>query len=58
MRVTVVAPGEKTERIPVPEGDPSAALFASANKNKDFVASELQKINLTKTANCRPNWCN
>jgi hypothetical protein len=47
-RVTVVAPRKNRARIPVPEGDPSAALFASANKNKDFVASELQIDKLAK----------
>jgi hypothetical protein len=48
MSATVVGLGKKIERIPVPEGDPSAALFASANKNKDFVASELQIDKLAK----------
>jgi hypothetical protein len=47
-RVTVVGLRKNIERIPVPEGDPSAALFASANKNKDFVASELQIDKLAK----------
>jgi hypothetical protein len=48
MSATVVAPRKNRARIPVPEGDPSAALFASANKNKDFVASELQIDKLAK----------
>jgi hypothetical protein len=47
-RVTVVELRKNRARIPVPEGDPSAALFASANKNKDFVASELQIDKLAK----------
>jgi hypothetical protein len=47
-RVTVVGLRKNRARIPVPEGDPSAALFASANKNKDFVASELQIDKLAK----------
>jgi hypothetical protein len=47
-RVTVVGLRKNIERKPVPEGDPSAALFASANKNKDFVASELQIDKLAK----------
>jgi hypothetical protein len=37
-RVTVVAPRKNIERKPVPEGDPFAALFASANKNKENTA--------------------
>jgi hypothetical protein len=48
MSATVVGLGKKIERIPVPEGDPSAALFRSADKNKDFVASELQIDKLAK----------
>jgi hypothetical protein len=47
-RVTVVGLRKNIERKPVPEGDPFAALFASANKNKDFVASELQIDKLAK----------
>jgi hypothetical protein len=36
MSATVVGPRKNRAYIPVPEGDPSAALLASANKNKDF----------------------
>jgi hypothetical protein len=47
-RVTVVAPRKNRAYIPPPVGDPSAALFRSADKNKDFVASELQRDKLAK----------
>jgi hypothetical protein len=47
-RVTVVAPRKNRAYIPPPIGDPSAALFRSADKNKDFVASELQRDKLAK----------
>jgi hypothetical protein len=42
-RVTVVGLGKKIERIPVPEGDPFAALFASANKNKENLRKSLDE---------------
>jgi hypothetical protein len=48
MSATVVAPRKNRAYIPPPVGDPSAALFRSADKNKDFVASELQRDKLAK----------
>jgi hypothetical protein len=47
-RVTVVAPRKNRAYIPPPVDDPFAALFRSADKNKDFVASELQRDKLAK----------
>jgi hypothetical protein len=43
MSATVVGLGKKIERIPVPEGDPFAALFASANKNKENLRKSLDE---------------
>jgi hypothetical protein len=43
MSATVVGLGKKIERIPVPEGDPFAALFASANKNKENLRKPLDE---------------
>jgi hypothetical protein len=48
MSATVVGLIKNKAYIPPPVGDPSAPLFASANKNKDFVASELQIDKLAK----------
>jgi hypothetical protein len=44
MSATVVGLGKKIERIPVPEGDPFAALFASANKNKENLRKLRKRI--------------
>jgi hypothetical protein len=43
MSATVVGLGKKIERIPVPKGDPFAALFASANKNKENLRKPLDE---------------
>jgi hypothetical protein len=43
MSATVVGLGKNIERIPVPEGDPFAALFASANKNKENLRKSLDE---------------
>jgi hypothetical protein len=43
MSATVVGLRKKIERIPVPEGDPFAALFASANKNKENLRKSLDE---------------
>jgi hypothetical protein len=42
-RVTVVGLRKNIERKPVPEGDPFAALFASANKNKENLRKSLDE---------------
>jgi hypothetical protein len=43
MSATVVGLRKNRAYIPVPEGDPSAALFASANKNKENLRKPLDE---------------
>jgi hypothetical protein len=43
MSATVVAPRKNRAYIPPPVGDPSAALFASANKNKENLRKPLDE---------------
>jgi hypothetical protein len=43
MSATVVGLRKNRAYIPVPEGDPSAALFASANKNKENLRKSLDE---------------